>query len=100
PWIFKVGNGTSGATVVNTYKGGVDALNGGQQVRLVGAGGATNFNRWNNSQGAYIIVKYTATGEAQQVSQLSEKTVPQIIRARAGTATAQARAQVRRVGCW
>ena len=84
PWIFKVGNGTSGATVVNTYKEGVDALNGGKQVRLVGAGGATNFNKWNNSQGGYIIVRYTATGDEQQVSQLSEKTVAQIIQAGGG----------------
>ena len=84
PWIFKVGNGTGGATVVNTYKQGVDALNGGKQVRLVGAGGQTNFNKWNNSQGGYIIVKYTATGEEQQISQLSEATVAKIIQAGGG----------------
>jgi branched-chain amino acid transport system substrate-binding protein len=84
PWIFKVGNGTSGATVANTYKEGLDALNGGKQVRLVGAGGATNFNRWNNSQGGYIIVKYDSTGGEQQISQLSEKTVASIIQAGGG----------------
>jgi ABC-type branched-subunit amino acid transport system substrate-binding protein len=84
PWIFKAGNGTSGATVVNTYRQGVDALNGGKQVRLVGAGGATNFNKWNNSQGGYIIVKYTATGDEQQISQLSEQTVAKIIQAGGG----------------
>jgi branched-chain amino acid transport system substrate-binding protein len=81
PWIFKVGNGVGGATVVNTYKQGINALNGGKQVRLVGAGGQTNFNRWNNSQGGYIIVKYTATGDEQQISQLSEAQVAKIIQA-------------------
>jgi ABC-type branched-subunit amino acid transport system substrate-binding protein len=84
PWIFKTGNGASGATVVNTYKEGLNALNGGKQVRLVGAGGATNFNKYNNSQGGYIIVKYTATGDEQQISQLSEKTVASIIQAGGG----------------
>jgi hypothetical protein len=84
PWIFKIGNGTSGATVANTYKEGLDALNGGKQVRLVGAGGATNFNKWNNSQGGYIIVKYDSTGGEQQISQLSEKTVASIIQAGGG----------------
>ena len=78
------GNGVGGATVVNTYKQGVDGLNGGKQVRLVGAGGQTNFNKWNNSQGGYIIVKYTATGDEQQISQLSEATVAKIIQAGGG----------------
>jgi len=84
PWIFKVGNGVGGATVVNTYKQGISALNGGKQVRLVGAGGPTNFNKWNNSQGGYIIVKYTATGDEQQISQLPEATVAKIIQAGGG----------------
>jgi len=84
PWIFKVGNGVGGASVVNTYKEGLSALNGGKQVRFEGAGGPTNFNKWNNSQGGYIIVKYTATGDEQQISRLSEQTVATIIQTGGG----------------
>lgn len=81
PEIVKVGNGTGGATVVNTFKEGKDALNGGKSVRFVGAGGPTNFNQWNNSQGGYIVVKYTSTGDEQTVGQLSQAQVSKIIQA-------------------
>ena len=81
---FWSGNGVGGASVVNTYKEGLSALNGGKQVRFEGAGGPTNFNKWNNSQGGYIIVKYTATGDEQQISRLSEQTVASIIQAGGG----------------
>lgn len=81
PEIVKVGNGAGGATTVNTYKQGSDALASGKSIRFVGAGGPTQFNQWNNSQGGYIIVKYTASGDEQTVGRLSHDQVDRIIQA-------------------
>jgi branched-chain amino acid transport system substrate-binding protein len=84
PEIVKVGNGTGGATVVSTYRGGVDALKAGKSVHFTGAGGPTSFNQWNNSQGDYIIVKYTSAGDEQTIGQLPRDQVSKIIQAGGG----------------
>jgi len=60
--IKDIGNGVSGAVVVNTYKDGVAALASGKSVHWVGAGGITQYNQYNNSQQGYILVKYDASG--------------------------------------
>ena len=71
PKIKEIANGTSGATVVHTFKEGVDALHAGKSVRFVGAGGENNFDQYNNSQSGYILVKYDAQGNEVQVAMLS-----------------------------
>jgi branched-chain amino acid transport system substrate-binding protein len=81
PTVVKVGNGTGGAATVNTYKDGVSAINGGKSVRFVGAGGATKFDQWNNSQTGYIIAKYDAQGNEQTVATLTQDQVNQILKA-------------------
>jgi ABC-type branched-subunit amino acid transport system substrate-binding protein len=82
--IKEIGNGVSGATEVHTYKEGVDAINGGKSVRLVGAGGATNYNQYNNSQQGYILVKYDAQGNEVTVGSLSQAQTDAIIKAGGG----------------
>jgi branched-chain amino acid transport system substrate-binding protein len=82
--IKDVGNGVSGATVVHTYKEGVDAIKGGKSVRFVGAGGETNFNQYNNSQQGYILVKFDASGGEVTVATLSEAQTAKIIAAGGG----------------
>jgi Periplasmic binding protein len=71
PKIKEIANGTSGATVVHTYKEGLDALNAGKSIRYVGAAGENNFDQYNNSQSGYILVKYDAQGGEVQVSALT-----------------------------
>lgn len=81
PVINKIGNGVTGATVVNTYKQGVDALKAGGSVRFSGAAGLTQFNEWNNSQGGYILVKYDDKGGEVTIGQLTQDQTNQIIQA-------------------
>lgn len=71
PKIKEIANGTSGATVVHTYKEGLDALHNGKSIRYVGAAGQNNFDQYNNSQSGYILVKYDAQGNEVQVAQLT-----------------------------
>src|SRR5437588_4186326 len=71
PKIKEIANGASGATVVHTYKDGVDALKAGKTIRFVGAGGENNFDQYNNSQSGYILVKYNAAGDEVKVKQLT-----------------------------
>jgi branched-chain amino acid transport system substrate-binding protein len=84
PKIRDIGNGVSGASVVHTYKDGADAIKGGKSVRLTGAGGATNYNQWNNSQQGYILVKYDAQGNEVTYASLSQQQTQQIIQAGGG----------------
>jgi branched-chain amino acid transport system substrate-binding protein len=84
PWIVKIGNGTGGAADVSGYRDGVSDLNGGRSVRFVGAGGATRFNQWNNSQTGYIVAKYDAQGSEQTVATLSQAQINQLIASAGG----------------
>jgi len=71
PKIKEIANGTSGATVVHTYKEGLDALHAGKSIRYTGAAGQNNFDQYNNSQSGYILVKYDAQGGEVQVASLT-----------------------------
>jgi ABC-type branched-subunit amino acid transport system substrate-binding protein len=79
PWIVKVGNGSKGATEVSTFKDGLQALNNGKAIRLIGAGGTTNFNQYNNSQGGYDVVRYTSTGDTQTIGRLTQEQIARIV---------------------
>jgi neutral amino acid transport system substrate-binding protein len=82
--IKDVGNGVAGAVTVNTYSAGVTAINAGQSVRWVGAGGLTNYNQYNNSQQGYIIVKYDASGNEVTIGTLTQAQTAAIIAAGGG----------------
>ena len=69
--IKEIANGTSGATVVHTYKEGVDALKANKSIKFEGAGGANSFDDHNNSVAGYILVKYDATGGEVKVKELT-----------------------------
>jgi ABC-type branched-subunit amino acid transport system substrate-binding protein len=71
PKIKEIANGTSGATEVHTYKEGVAAIKAGKAIRFVGAGGANNFDRYNNSQSGYILVSYDAQGNEVKAAELT-----------------------------
>jgi ABC-type branched-subunit amino acid transport system substrate-binding protein len=81
PKIIDIGNGTSGATVVNTYKDGVAALKAGKSIRFVGAGGENQFNQYNNSQSGYILVTYDKDGNEVKVGALTPEQTATIINA-------------------
>jgi branched-chain amino acid transport system substrate-binding protein len=77
--IIDVGNGVGGAQSVNTYRDGVSALNGGKSVRFIGAGGATRFDRWNNSNTGYVVAKYDDQGNEQTVATLTQSQINSLI---------------------
>jgi hypothetical protein len=79
PKIIDIANGTSGATVVNTYKDGVAALKAGKSIRFVGAGGQNNFDQYNNSQSGYILVGYDKDGNEVTVGQLTPDQTSKLI---------------------
>ncbi len=79
--IIDIANGTSGATVVHTYKDGVAALRDGKSIRFVGAGGENNFDQYNNSQSGYILVGYDKDGNEVTVGHLTPDQTSKLIAA-------------------
>jgi branched-chain amino acid transport system substrate-binding protein len=78
PWIIKIGNGTPGAKTVATFSQGVAALKNGSAIRFTGAGGPTHFDKWNNSNTGYIVVRFTATGDEETVAHLTNAQIEQL----------------------
>jgi hypothetical protein len=79
PKIFDIANGVAGATVVSTFKEGVDALKAGKSIRYVGAAGENNFNQWNNSQQGYNLVTMDKDANEQVIGSLTQAQTQQII---------------------
>jgi branched-chain amino acid transport system substrate-binding protein len=77
--IFDIANGVSGATVVGTFKEGVDALKSGKSIRYVGAAGENNFNQYNNSQQGYNLVTMDKDGNEVTIGQLTQAQTQQVI---------------------
>ena len=71
PKIKEIANGSSGATVVNTYKDGVAAIKAGKSIQFVGAGGQNSFDQYNNSVAGYIWVTYDNQGNEVKVGQMT-----------------------------
>ena len=78
PWIIKIGNGAPGAQVAATYAQGLAALRKGTAVRYIGAGGPTHFDKWNNSNTGYIVVRFTLTGDEETVGHLTNAQISQL----------------------
>jgi len=81
PKIKDIANGSSGATVVNTYKDGVAALKAGKSIQFVGAGGQNSFDAYNNSVSGYIWVTYDNQGNEVKVGQMTPQQTEQIAQA-------------------
>ncbi len=84
PKIIDIANGVPGATVVSTFKEGVDALKAGKSIRYVGAAGENNFNQYNNSQQGYNLVTMDSKGNEVILGSLSEPQTQSIIDAGGG----------------
>jgi branched-chain amino acid transport system substrate-binding protein len=78
PWILKIGNGSPGARVVATYEQGLAALKVGSGIRYDGAGGSTHFDKWNNSNNGFIVVRYNANGDEETVGSLTNAQITQL----------------------
>ena len=78
PKIKEIANGTSGATVVNTFKDGAAAIKAGKSIRFVGAGGENTFDQYNNSVSGYIWVAYDAQGNEIKAGQMTPQQTEQI----------------------
>jgi len=81
PKIKDIANGSSGATVVNTYKDGVAALKAGKSIQFVGAGGQNSFDAYNNSVSGYIWVTYDNQGNEVKAGQMTPQQTEQIAQA-------------------
>jgi ABC-type branched-subunit amino acid transport system substrate-binding protein len=57
PDILKVANGGPGATVVHDFASGKEAILAGKPITYVGATGPITFDKYQNSPGAFEIVK-------------------------------------------
>ena len=79
PKIIDIANGVAGATVVSTFKQGVDALKAGKSIRYVGAAGENNFNQFNNSQQGYNLVTMDKDGNETVLGSLSQSQTQQIV---------------------
>lgn len=77
--IIDIANGVAGATVVSTFKEGIDALKAGKSIRYVGAAGENNFNQYNNSQQGYNLVTMDKDGNEVVLGSLSQAQTQQII---------------------
>jgi ABC-type branched-subunit amino acid transport system substrate-binding protein len=77
--IFDIANGVTGATVVNTFKDGVAALQAGKSIRYVGAAGENNFNQWNNSQQGYNLVTMDKDANEVVIGSLTQAQTQQMI---------------------
>ena len=78
PWIFKIGNGSPSARVVATYEQGLAALKVGSAMRYDGAGGPTHFDKWNNSNNGFVVVRYNASGDEETVGSLTNAQITQL----------------------
>jgi ABC-type branched-subunit amino acid transport system substrate-binding protein len=71
PWILKIGDGTPGATVVNSFAQGAAALKAGKAIRYEGPGGPTSFDAYHDSAGLFQVDTYTANGTVKVAGNLS-----------------------------
>jgi branched-chain amino acid transport system substrate-binding protein len=67
----KIGNGTPGAEVVNSFAQGAAALKAGKAIRYVGPGGPTNFDAYHDSTGIFQVDTYGTTGQVNVVGNLT-----------------------------
>jgi len=65
PFIEKIGDGVSGATVVYSFAQGIAALQQGKSIRYEGPGGPTSFDAFHDSTGIFQIDTYSGTGAVQ-----------------------------------
>jgi hypothetical protein len=79
--IKEIANGSSGATVVNTYKDGVAAIKAGKSIQFVGAGGLNSFDAYNNSVAGYIWVTYDNQGNEVKAGQMTPEQTATIAQA-------------------
>ena len=61
--IEKIGNGTPGATVVNSFAQGAAALKAGKVIRYEGPGGPTSFDAYHDSAGLFQVDTYSPQGQ-------------------------------------
>ncbi len=69
-YIKPIANGVPGAVTVTSFAQGLKALNAGKKIHYVGPGGATHFNKYNNSQVDFQIDKYGPNGKVVVVGSL------------------------------
>jgi ABC-type branched-subunit amino acid transport system substrate-binding protein len=71
PFIEKIGNGTPGAVVVNSFAAGAAALKQGKAIRYEGPGGPTSFDAFHDSTGIFQVDTYGPTGQVNVAGNLT-----------------------------
>jgi branched-chain amino acid transport system substrate-binding protein len=79
PYILKVVQAKSGATVVGNYADGQAALAAGKQIQYVGVLGAPGFDQYHNSGGEFDANVFRADGSATSVGTISGSQVLQLL---------------------
>jgi Periplasmic binding protein len=71
PFMEKIGNGTPGAVVVNSFAAGAAALKQGKAIRYEGPGGPTSFDAFHDSTGIFQVDTYGPTGQVNVAGNLT-----------------------------
>ena len=71
PYIEKIGDGVTGATVVYSFAQGAAALKAGKQIRYEGPGGPTSFDAYHDSTGIFQVDNYGSNGTVNVVGNLA-----------------------------
>ncbi|HWE13003.1 MAG TPA: ABC transporter substrate-binding protein [Solirubrobacteraceae bacterium] len=71
PYILKIGDGVTGATVVHSFADGAAALKAGKQIRYEGPGGPTSFDAYHDSAGLFQVDTYSPSGAVNVAGNLS-----------------------------
>jgi ABC-type branched-subunit amino acid transport system substrate-binding protein len=71
PFIEKIGDGTPGAVVVNSFAQGAAALKQGKAIRYEGPGGPTSFDAFHDSTGLFQVDTYGSSGQVNVAGNLT-----------------------------
>jgi ABC-type branched-subunit amino acid transport system substrate-binding protein len=71
----------AGATVVQTFAQGKAALAAGKQIEYVGPTGVEPFDRYHNSTGSFVVLRYKPNGQTYNVARYSAASIEALAKA-------------------
>lgn len=71
--VLSVFNGSSGATLVDSYAEGIRALKQGKRIRWDGAEGLQTLDRWHNTAGLFNVLERSSSGKLVTRGLVNEK---------------------------
>lgn len=80
-YIVSVTTPRAGAMVVQTFAQGKAALAAGKQIEYVGPTGVEPFDRYHNSTGSFVVLRYKPNGQTYNVARYSAASIGALARA-------------------